>query len=138
MPFLLSQQRRLLRLFLLIGLPLTSVLALAAPWIYRIFFGSAYMDGVHIFQILAVGRLAVFLGQIYIWGAVAAGLDNEFLLATTTAAVFSVTANILFIPSLGLIGVAVVNVLTEFIIGAICWFFLNRKATIEAASVSEA
>lgn len=128
LPFLISQQRRLLRIFLAIGLPLTAALILTAPWIYRIFFGSAYLDGIRIFQILAVGRLVVFVVQIYTWGAVAIGLDTEFLLATVTAAVFSVGCNLLLIPALGLTGAAMVSVATEVLLGAATYVFLRRAA----------
>lgn len=121
-----AQQGRLLKMFLLFGLPFTGVLALASPLIYRVFFGPEYMGGIHIFQILAFGRFAVFIGQIYIWGAVAAGLDNEFLFATVLGAVFSVVSNITFLPIYGLAAAAVISLLTEVIIGTAAWLFLRR------------
>jgi O-antigen/teichoic acid export membrane protein len=121
-----QQQYRLLLIFLLIGVPVTGVMILVAPFAYRVFFGQADVEGIQIFQILVVGRLMVFIVQIYVWGVVAAGKDKKFLFASILGAVSSVTFNILFIPVYGLMGVAVVAVFTEIIIGLSCYFFMRK------------
>ena len=128
-----AQQGRLLKIFLLVGLPLTGALMLASPFIYHVFFGPAYLGGIHIFQVLAAGRLVVFIGQIYIWGAVAAGLDKEFLLITICGAVFSVAANAALLPAYGLAAAAAVSVATELIIGGASYAVLCRAVPAAGA-----
>jgi O-antigen/teichoic acid export membrane protein len=62
-----DRQAKLLLAFLIIGLPIVGILILVAPMIYSLLLGDAFKEGVLVFQILVVGRLVVFLGQIYSW-----------------------------------------------------------------------
>lgn len=130
MDLMWRRQGQLLLVFLAIGLPIVGILVLFSPFIYSILLGSAFMEGVRVFQILLVGRLVVFLGQIYAWGLVAIGQDNQFLIATLLGAVTSVSLNLLLIPIFGLVGVACVSLLSEILIHAYCFIVLWRRRKI--------
>ena len=92
------------------------------------------MEGAIIFRVLIVGRLVVFLGQIYAWGLAAVGADTELLLACLLGAVSSVALNVVMIPAFGLVGAAVVSVGVEFLIHVTCFLLLRKHVHVEARS----
>jgi O-antigen/teichoic acid export membrane protein len=121
------RQKKLSLAFLIIGLPIVSILIFTAPMIYSLLLGGAFEEGVQIFQILVVGRLVVFIGQIYSWGLVAAGHDNQFLGASLLGAAMSVTMNLLLIPKFGLLGAAYVSVMSEVLVHMYCYLAVREK-----------
>lgn len=121
------RQAKLLLLFLIIGLPIVVILIFSAPIIYSLLLGNAFKEGVHIFQILVVGRLVVFLGQIYAWGLVATGQDNQFLGASVLGAMTSITMNLFLIPNFGLIGAACTSVGSEVLVHSYCYLVVREK-----------
>ncbi len=116
------RQGKLFLVFLMIGVPIVGILIFATPTIYSLLLGDAFQEGILVFQILIIGRLVVFLGQIYALGLVATGQDNKFLGGTLLGTVMSVSMNLLLIPKFGLIGAAGVSVTTEVLIHS--YFFL--------------
>ena len=120
------RQTKLLLVFMIIGLPIVGILIFAAPIIYSLFLGNAFKEGVQIFQILVVGRLVVFLGQIYAWGLVAVRQDNQFLFASLLGAISSITMNLIVIPKYGIVGAAIVNVASESLLVTACFLFVRR------------
>lgn len=126
-----SQQARLMVVFLAIGIPLTALLFLSAPFVYRVLLGSAFAEGVTIFQILVIGRLVVFVGQIYAWGLAAVGLDTQFVVASLLGAVTSVALNILLIPKYGLVAAACIAVFVEILIHGYSFGVLRIHVTRE-------
>jgi O-antigen/teichoic acid export membrane protein len=112
---------------LIIGLPVVVILIILAPTIYALFLGEAFKEGVLVFQILVVGRLVVFLGQIYAFGLVAVGQDNHFLGASLLGAAVSITLNLILIPKFGLLGAADVSVISEIIVHTYCYLVIRAK-----------
>jgi O-antigen/teichoic acid export membrane protein len=110
------KQAKLSLILLGIGVPTTAAAILAAPFVYRVLFGKAYEGGTVVFQILAVGRLVVFVGQIYAFGLAATKQDTQYLLGTLYGAISSVTLTILLIPKYGIVGAACVSLLADIII----------------------
>lgn len=125
--FMWHRQSKLLLVFLMIGLPVVVILIFLAPTIYTLFLGEAFKKGVLVFQILVVGRLVVFLGQIYAFGLVAVGQDNHFLGASLLGASASITLNLLLIPKYGLLGAAYVSVASEIIVHTYCYLVVRAK-----------
>jgi len=121
------RQKMLLLIYLIIGLPIVVVLIFAAPIIYSTILGDAFNEGILVFQILVVGRLVVFIGQIYAWGLVAAGWDNQFLIASLLGAMTSITMNLLLIPNFGLLGAACVSVGSEVLVHTYCYLAVRKK-----------
>jgi PST family polysaccharide transporter len=107
------------------GICVAAASIIAAPTIYRLMLGPRFAGGAVPFQILALARSVVFVGQIYSNSLVALGLDRQFLWATIAGAVFSVTANIYAIPKFGIPGAAVVSLAAEVIVCTLCFVFTN-------------
>jgi O-antigen/teichoic acid export membrane protein len=120
------RQGQLFAVFSAIGAAVTLVLAAAAPTIFALALGPAFVPAVPVFQVLLVGRLVVFLGQIYTFGLAAAGLDNSFLGVSVLGAVLSITLNVLLLPHFGLYGAAAVSVGVELVISLFSYFALRR------------
>lgn len=125
------RQATLLLVFLSIGLPIVGGLYHYAPPIYSLLFGDAFKEGALIFRILIVGRLVVFLGQIYSWGVVASKLDTQILRIMLSGAVFSVTLSLMFVPKYGIVGAAIISVLSEIVIHTSCYFVLRSRVIRE-------
>jgi O-antigen/teichoic acid export membrane protein len=126
------RQFKLCLIYLAIGLPLTGSAFIAAPYVFRFVLGDQFIDGVRIFQILLIGRLIVFVGQIYSWGLAAIGRDRRLLVATTLGALFSVGLNIALIPKYGTIAAACVSVMSEMLVVSYC--FLSLRSLVARPS----
>jgi O-antigen/teichoic acid export membrane protein len=113
-------------IFLGIGVPTTIAAVLVAPFVYRVLLGAAYEGGVVVFQILAVGRLVVFVGQIYAWGLAATKKDNQFLLASLSGAVANVALDLVCIPHFGILGAAYITLLSEILVVSCCYVMMRR------------
>jgi len=125
LPYLWQKQKNLLKLFLMIGLPAILFLIISSEFIYITFLGDKFLEGIIIFQILLVGRLVVFLGQIYAWGLAATHQDTKFLYASILGAVISVILSIIFVPQQGIIAAAIISVLSEIIVHYSCFLFMR-------------
>lgn len=113
-------------IFLGIGVPTVTAAILVAPFVYRVLLGAAYQGGVLVFQILAVGRLVVFVGQIYAWGLAATKKDNQFLLASLSGAVANVALDLVCIPHFGIVGAAYITLLSEILVVSCCYVMMRR------------
>jgi O-antigen/teichoic acid export membrane protein len=125
------RQKELLALFAIFGSVVSFVVIALAPLVYRKVLGPEFADAVAPFRILVVGRLVVFVGQIFVWSLVALHLDRQFFMATMAGAIFSVCANIIVIPIYGIKGAAIVSLLSESIIGISCFVLVRQYMTRE-------
>jgi len=121
------KQSKLFLIFLGIGIPTITAAILVAPIVYRVLLGPAYLGGVVVFQILALGRLVVFVGQIFAWGLAAARLDTQFVLASLGGAISNVTLNLIFTPIYGIIGAAFISLISELVVHLSCYLALRMK-----------
>jgi O-antigen/teichoic acid export membrane protein len=126
------RQGKLFMIFLGIGATATLLLMLAAPFVYRVLLGPAFVRAVPIFRLLLLGRLIVFVGQIYAFGLAALNMDRAFLAATILGAVVSLVMNVVLLPHAGLVGAALVSILSESLVAGFCFVALRRH--VRAAS----
>ena len=133
--YLWRRQKELLVIFLLVGGAVSATLILSAPLIYRRLLGAEFSDAVLPFQILVVGRMVVFVGQIFAWSLTALHLDRQFFSASLVGALFSVGANLLLVPKFGIVAAAVVSLLAELLVHALC-FLAVRRHTISTPLAS--
>lgn len=124
--YLWRRQKELLVLFLIIGGVVSAVLILAAPLIYHHLLGAEFSKAVLPFQILVAGRLVVFVGQIFAWSLTALRLDRQFFSASLAGAFFSVSANLLLVPKFGIVAAAVVSLVAEVLVHALCFLAIRR------------
>jgi len=123
------RQKELVGLFVILGGTGSTVLICIAPVIYRRLLGVEFTDAVLPFQILVIGRLVVFVGQIFAWSMAALHLDRQFFWASLAGAVFSVCINVMSIPRYGIIGAALVSSLSEVIVCGTCFLLVRRELT---------
>jgi len=128
-----EKQLHLLKLFLALGVPPIAALLLVSRPILRVLLGPEFEQSCLPFQILIVGRLIVFLGQIFAFGMAAAQQDTLFLLIMAASSVFSVSANLLVLGPFGLPGAATVSVATESLIFFFSFLFARRVLTSQDA-----
>lgn len=118
-----SAQRKLLSMHLTIGVLATAFAMVAAPWCFATFLGPEFQAGILAFQVLALSRLIVFVGQIYAFGLTAQHLDKLLVRATLWGALTSVVANVLLIPRMSLLGAACAAVASEVVVVGLCFAF---------------
>jgi O-antigen/teichoic acid export membrane protein len=125
--YLWYRQKELMGMFICLGSGVSLCLIWFAPKLYHEFFGEDFMEAVIPFQILVVGRMVVFVGQIFAWSLTALRLDRQFLIASLTGAIFSVASTVIVLPRYGIIAVAIVNVLSEVVVCAASFVMVRNE-----------
>jgi O-antigen/teichoic acid export membrane protein len=122
------RKRATTTMLLLSGLALLfDVTAFAVvPIAFDVLLGVEFQAGVWPCILICVGIGFILIGAVPTWGLLAYGLDKRQLAVTLTAAVVSVTLNVLLIPRFGIVATAGVKVVTEVIILILSLFFLFR------------
>ena len=131
--YLWQMQKRFFSYAVLIVVPVVGMTVLVGPWAYRLVFGAEYsMAGVP-FAMLLCSKLIVILNGIFAWGQWARSKDGSMLGIIVTAAVFSITSNLIFIPLYGMMAAATVNVSSQLIVLCLTFVMANRQAKHEFA-----
>jgi O-antigen/teichoic acid export membrane protein len=133
--YMWERQRELLRLYLLLGGTLTVGVVLVAPPVLRRLLGAEFEPAIVAFQILAAGRVVAFWGQIFAWGLAATKQDTDYLLASSLGMVCSLPLNLTVVGRWGVLGVAVVSLMSECVVNGGC-FVLMRRHVARAATPS--
>jgi O-antigen/teichoic acid export membrane protein len=109
---MLSSFRSIARINFTVLLALASFLALIAPWLVPFLFGDTFAPSVRPLRFLLPGIVlsgaAKLLAQLVIQG----GLQHFNLLATTCAAVITITLDLLLIPIWGIDGAAIATTIS--------------------------
>lgn len=112
------------RILLLLALPCTLGLLLAADYVVPLLFGEAFLPTVSTLRILSVliliFSIAYFLGHMIL---TAAGMERMILRATVAGAVVNVFANLALIPVLRQDGAAIASVLSELVVTVILLWY---------------
>src|SRR5262249_50982390 len=114
------------RAFLVISVPLAIVLAVSAPVVLPLLFGSRYTSSVHVLQILAATPIVAF--QIYaFWYIVfAARRERVVLVFQIVGLLFNVVLNALLIPPFGPAGAAWSWLAAETLLAALQVYLVHR------------
>jgi len=126
-----QRQAQLLIRFSLFGVPLVVMLMIAAPFLFQALLGPAFMGAVRAFQIMVLGRLVVFVGQIYAFGLAATEEDGHFLMASFLGAFVNIAFNIALLPRYGILAAAYVSVISEIVVCGYC-YLVSRHRWISA------
>jgi O-antigen/teichoic acid export membrane protein len=118
-----TAQRKLVSVHVTIGVLATAFAIVVAPWCFATFLGPEFQGGALAFQVLALSRLVVFVGQIYAFGLTAQHLDQLLVRATVWGALTSVIVNVLLIPRMSLLGAAFAAVASEVVVVGLCFAF---------------
>jgi O-antigen/teichoic acid export membrane protein len=120
------RQKGLVALWCALGIPMVLALFVAAPFVYRIFLGPQFAGAADVFRLLIIGRLIVFVGQIYAWGLTAVARDNEFMLISCLGAVCSLSLNWVLLPRMGIMACGIASVTSEAVVVSSCFLVLRR------------
>jgi O-antigen/teichoic acid export membrane protein len=124
--YLWNRQIELAKISFVAGFAVSFLIILTAPLIYQYILGVQFNGAVLPFQILVVGRMVVFVGQVFAWSLSALKLDRAFLKASLAGAGFSLVANAILVPSFGIVAAALVSVFAEILVHGMCYYFVRR------------
>jgi O-antigen/teichoic acid export membrane protein len=111
----------------LLSLPVAVGMTLLAQPIILLIYKSSFLPSVLVLQILIWTVPITFLN--YIFGSILPAMNrqNTLLKITFISMVFNIALNLLVIPTYSYVGAAVVTVLTEVIVIALCFFVLSKS-----------
>lgn len=114
------------------GTALAVVCAAGAPFIVPMIYGDTYAYASTAFSILALALPLLFLNYALTHQVIAWDGQRAYLLIAALALAGNVMANLLLVPTRGIVGAAVATVLTEIIVTAGCAYVLRAKVRYEA------
>ncbi|MDH7486878.1 MAG: flippase [Anaerolineae bacterium] len=116
-----------MRYLLLIGVPMSIVLATFSSEIIALFYGEQFKASVLIFAILAIIVPLRFLSNVLATGLTASNAQGMRTLAVFVASVINVLLNLLLIPDYSYLGAAISSVATELCLFLILFYFLRGR-----------
>jgi O-antigen/teichoic acid export membrane protein len=129
---------RLSRQMVLVALPMAVGGALAAEPIIRLVYGPDFAPAVAPFRILVWSVATVYANAAFAFLLLARGGDRRYLLAVTAGAVANMALNLVVIPRAGMVGAAVVTIVSEVtVLGLLSWSTRDiSRAALPAAFMS--
>ena len=107
---------RAVRFLFLIAIPISVIAVTLAPQLIAIIFGADFVASALVLQILAAPFLFLVLNEFITYLLLAVNKTRSVIKIAIVGAIFSVVANILIIPRMGITGAAIVAGLTEFLL----------------------
>ena len=111
----------------ILSLPVAVGVTLLAQPIILLIYKSSFLPSVLVLQILIWTIPITFLN--YIFGSILPAMNrqNTLLKITFISMLFNIAVNLVVIPTYSYVGAAVVTVLTEVIVIALCFFVLSKS-----------
>jgi O-antigen/teichoic acid export membrane protein len=116
----------------LAGAALAVVCAAGAPFIVPLIYGDTYAYASTAFAVLALALPLLFLNYALTHQVIAWDGQRAYLLIAASALAGNVIANLVLVPTRGIVGAAMATVLTEIIVTAGCAYVLRAKVRYEA------
>lgn len=113
-----------------VGLPFGIGGFIVAPELINFFYGEKYLQAVIPFQILVWFLALNFISSTYSNSLFSCDKQKYVLRATIIGALFNIILNLIFIPKYGIIGAAVIMVLTEAVIFFNLFIILRKTIKI--------
>ena len=107
---------RAVRFLFLISIPISVIAVTLAPQLVTILYGPDFKMSAPVLQILAVPFLFLVLNEFITYLLLAVNKTKSVIKIAIAGAIFSIIANILIIPRMGIMGAAMVAGLTEFLV----------------------
>jgi len=118
--------RKVMRLYAIFGWIVFFCTLLIAPYIVPFLYGSAYDDSILALIIFSLTNLFVGMGMARSLWIVNERKPSVSLYSTLIGAIICILGNIVLIPLLGMLGCAIVAVLTQFVSSIGTSFFLAK------------
>ncbi len=116
------------------GLALAAVCGLGATVIVPLIYGESYAYAAPAFAVLSLALPLFFLNYALTHQVIAWDGQRAFLTIVTIALAGNVAANLLLVPTRGIVGAAIATVLTEVIVTAGCLYALRANFREEPSS----
>lgn len=88
-----------------------------SPWLVPWYYGTAFISGVPVLQVLSLVLFIIAWGNIFRnQFIIPRKLDSIYLVSVVAAAVINIGLNLLFIPIWGVVGAAIASVLSELVV----------------------
>ena len=114
------------------GTALAVVCAAGAPFIVPMIYGDTYAYASTAFSVLALALPLLFVNYALTHQVIAWDGQRAYLLIAALALAGNVVANLLLVPTRGIVGAAIATVLTEIVVTAGCAYVLRGKVRYEA------
>jgi O-antigen/teichoic acid export membrane protein len=112
-----------------LGLPLSIGGFIVAPELVYFLYGKQYMEAIIPFQILSLGLIFVFMVNYYGYCLIFFNKQKEVLKANLIGVIINVILDLIVIPNCGIIGAAVVSIITQLCI--LIFLFINFEKIIK-------
>jgi len=103
------------KFMVILAVPLLVGGIILANRIIKLIYGNNYLESVIPFQILLFAVFIIFINTNYSRTLLASGYERLYLLGTVVPALINIFLNIMIIPYYGMVGAAVVTVISEFV-----------------------
>ena len=125
---LVANFKKLFKIFIFLASVSSLLIALLAPLIIKIIYGSQYSASVVILQFLSVAVFFGFVKQIISIALYSVNLQKKVMKIQFLAVLVSVIGNIIFIYTVGIYGAVVMAILTEIVLAfGYYYYYQNFK-----------
>ncbi|MBI2910496.1 MAG: oligosaccharide flippase family protein, partial [Chloroflexi bacterium] len=118
--------RLALKLLLAVSLPISVGMAIIAPQLIDLVFGEAYLPSAAVLQVLIWFLPFSYVNSVTHYVLIAVNRQRFLTLAFVIGASFNILANLVVIPAYGVLGAAVVTVLSELVLMVPFFFGVSR------------
>jgi O-antigen/teichoic acid export membrane protein len=115
------------KFFVLAVVPLIIGTLFLADGIISLIGGGQFAASADILRVLVFGIASIFFGNFFSNILIAGNLQKKLMLVYAGAAIFNVSANLIFIPKFSYTAAAYVSVLTEFFVAVVCFTVVAKK-----------
>jgi len=118
---------RMFKLFLSAGLIIFLLIALLAPFVIKVIYGSQYQDSIIVLQILSISVLLAYLAYPAGVSLSSVNLQKYRVKGQFLSAGSAILANLILIPIFGIYGVIYSFIISEAILGVSYYYFFYKK-----------
>lgn len=111
----------------LIGLAIFALYAVGGGFVITLAFGETFTPAAGLLTVLASSLVVALANGVLFQAALAAGMERWCALGATCAALFNISANLLFLPGHGVMAAAWITVVTEVVVGLFLLYGLSLR-----------
>jgi O-antigen/teichoic acid export membrane protein len=113
-----------------IGAVLAIACGLGAPFIVALIYGQAFLPAAPAFAILSLALPLFFLNYALTHQVIGWDGQHAYFVIVVVALIVNIAANVVLVPTQGMIGAAIATVLTEIVVTAGCISALGGRTTV--------
>lgn len=124
---LIEHFKKLFKYLFFLGLIVTVLAIVVAPFIINIVYGEQYESSIIIFQVLAITILLKYVNYSTGISLSSVNLQKERVKGQFITVIINVGINIILIPVIGIYGAVISTIISEVVLGISYYYFLNKK-----------